>query len=897
MNEELHEEYERVKAVSEPREVARDLGLELRRKGKGWMTRCPNPAHEDKKPSCSITEVGFHCFGCGAKGDVVDLVCLVLGKSRAEAKRWLEERSGIASSNGAGRNGTGGPAKEGEKEKEKEKGEASADEIEILRAAPSTWKLLTDLTGYFHGRLPESPEALEYLSMRGLYSPEVVRHFKVGYDDGSAANALSAEQRSVLAKISYLNGRGKSAFYKMIIVPLLAGDLVVGLYGRRIGDVEPVQRYLAGRHRGLVNPQAIHSSSELVLAESPLDALSAFAMGVPHVTTTYGAMGFTPELVEAIEKTTKILYLAQDADPAGDSGAAKAANLFLKKGIVCRRVRLPKGTKDLNELLTGYGERRSREVFGRVLEEAPPLSAAGAVAGSSSYEGMLSFREGQGQFHYGGVHYVVWPIPLSAMNPEAMSLAVKASKNGVEHSDRLNIYVSRSRSAFAAKVSERMGVQPARISDDLERIRAEIEALWARSARPGPSVSGPEAAGAMSPADREEALGLLRDPKLLARIISDLELLGYVGEPVNKVLTYLVSISRKMEQPLGAVIRSSSSSGKSRLMGKVADLCPPEEVELLSRITPKGLYHLPDDYLSGRLLILDESAGANEDVEYCIRQILSRRELSAAIVQANPATGMLETLVFKKEARSAYMEATTAVDGKNVENENRVFVIALDESQEQTARIHEAQKKAYQKEEWEHSGRIEGIVAVHRNAQRLLRPMRIEIPFVEKIRFPTHWPRTRRDHERFLALVAVGAFLHQYQRRVAADGTGALYAVATVEDYRVAYHIARQVMAEGLQELSKAHQELMEHVQRMVCEKAKATGTREEDYQFTRADIREWTGWPHYRVRNLVVRLEELEILQVVVGGRGRSTQYRLGQGLWKKGSDPLEGLTKPEEL
>ena len=70
-------------------EVARSLGLEVRRAGKGWMARCP--FHEDKTPSLSLTPEGgvWHCFGCGRGGDGIALVRAMRGLGFRDAVREL----------------------------------------------------------------------------------------------------------------------------------------------------------------------------------------------------------------------------------------------------------------------------------------------------------------------------------------------------------------------------------------------------------------------------------------------------------------------------------------------------------------------------------------------------------------------------------------------------------------------------------------------------------------------------------------------------------------------------------------------------------------------------------------------------------------------------------------
>ena len=88
----------------------------------------------------------------------------------------------------------------------------------------------------------------------------------------------------------------------------------------------------------------------------------------------------------------------------------------------------------------------------------------------------------------------------------------------------------------------------------------------------------------------------------------------------------------------------------------------------------------------------------------------------------------------------------------------------MDESEEQTRRIHERQRLMRTERGLQLRQEADAIARRHWNAQRLLEPLPVVIPYADQLTFPTAWMRTRRDHARFLNLIEVSAFLHQYQR-------------------------------------------------------------------------------------------------------------------------------------
>ena len=82
--------FESVKAAVTVRQAAEHYGLEVGRSG---MTRCP--FHDDRHPSLKLNESYFYCFGCGATGDVIDLVARLFGLSSYEAAQKLAQDFGI----------------------------------------------------------------------------------------------------------------------------------------------------------------------------------------------------------------------------------------------------------------------------------------------------------------------------------------------------------------------------------------------------------------------------------------------------------------------------------------------------------------------------------------------------------------------------------------------------------------------------------------------------------------------------------------------------------------------------------------------------------------------------------------------------------------------------------
>src|SRR5208283_1750828 len=167
--------------------------------------------------------------------------------------------------------------------------------------------------------------------------------------------------------------------------------------------------------------------------------------------------------------------------------------------------------------------------------------------------------------------------------------------------------------------------------------------------------------------------------------------------------------------------------------------------------------------------------------DYSIRTLQSRKKLRLLVPVKDPATGVVRSQDVEVEGPVAYLETTTN-PYLNPENASRCFELYMDESPAQTQRIHQQQRRNRVLLDYDPEALTESICRRHHNAQRMLKAMRVIVPFAEQLSFPSQWLRTRRDNERFLCLIEAITLLHQYQRQRGTSGQGKPYVVATVED-------------------------------------------------------------------------------------------------------------------
>ncbi|ODT73768.1 hypothetical protein ABS71_06595 [bacterium SCN 62-11] len=811
-------------------ELFRGYGLEPRKKGRSWFCRCP--FHDDSTASLSITpqERLWNCFGCQAGGDALEFLRLKEDLDFPDALARLRERAGQT---------------------------AGQDEAPAPKQVPEDRRseLLGRVGELYRKRFQEAPQGREYLTGRGLCSPELWKAFGVGFCDGTLKETLPNDGPLLesLKTLGVLTADGKEHFRGCVVVPLTFPDQgVVGFYGRRIRpDAKFPHLYLPGPHRGVLNWQGLRASTSVTLTESVLDALSFWQAGARSVSCLFGCQNLPEPLVELMQRYgTQEVTWALDGDRAGLEAAQRLSPQLRQQNIRVFTVRLP-DDQDPNQVLQEQGP----EPLFRLLDRTEKVSEAQEPAAAQTAADGLSLE-------LRGVQY-----DLKMMGPFGQRLRanLRARKDGKRVQDRFDLMLHRDRMRLVQQLVSQMGLARMEAERQVQEVLQAAEDFAQQR-----QVSQDSAPATLSDDEKQAALSWLRQPQLARAILNDTENLGYVGEESAKLLVYLIGISRKLPKPLSGIILSQSGCGKSSLTELLERLTPPEDILVFTRITAQALLYMPEGMLKHKVLIVEERTGA-EAAEYPIRILQSSQRLQQAVPHKDPSTGKITTQVISVEGPAAYLETTT--DPKiNHENATRCFEITLDESLEQTERIHQAQRR--QRLPGPNRQRLaEQIYKRHHHAQRLLEPLLVFIPYVEKIVFPAHKLRNRRDHERFLCLIETSAFLHQAQRPRGQTDEGDAYVLASIEDYALAYTLAKDVLAQTLHELTRQAKDVWQMVRDWLVGHA---GQQARETTFTRRDLRQVTGVEDHQLRATLQELVEMEYLEVVSAATGRAFQYRL---------------------
>jgi hypothetical protein len=206
-------------------------------------------------------------------------------------------------------------------------------------------------------------------------------------------------------------------------------------------------------------------------------------------------------------------------------------------------------------------------------------------------------------------------------------------------------------------------------------------------------------------------------------------------------------------------------------------------------------------------------------------------------------------------------------------------VLTVDEDSEQTRAIHRLQREKRTLQGLIRKENKTRLLALHNNAQRLLKPYAVVNPYADQLTFTDDRTRTRRDHEKYLTLIDVIALMHQHQRPIKTasyQGQAIEYIEATLDDIAVANQLAHEVLGTSADELPPQTRRVLSALHTMVDAVVQEQGVAQRDVRFTRAQLRQATGLSDTQATIHIERLTAMEYVLTHRGRRGQSYEYEL---------------------
>jgi DNA primase len=366
--------------VKQQADIVRVVGeyVRLKKSGQNFTGLCP--FHSEKTPSFAVHPVKqiYHCFGCGAGGDVFKFVMEMDKLTFPEAVRAVAEKCGIAIPK----------ARERTPEERRENQQRSAL-VELHREAAAFF--VQQLNGTQEGRAAKA-----YLLDRGLDS-EAVERFGLGFapSGGEALlRAMKAKYPDKVLEVSGLfskdqngpvrlpagqagpaGGRLFDRFRRRVIFPIAnESGKIVAFGGRALGDDLP--KYLNSPETPIYTKsnvlyhldcakESLRQRDFAVLVEGYMDAIAVALAGISNVVASCGT-SLTETQVKLLSRFTRRVIVNYDPDTAGQAATERSLAILLEQGAEVRVLALP-GGKDPDSFIRSEGA----AAYSKLLAEAP----------------------------------------------------------------------------------------------------------------------------------------------------------------------------------------------------------------------------------------------------------------------------------------------------------------------------------------------------------------------------------------------------------------------------------------------------------------------------------------------------------------------------------------------
>lgn len=781
------------------------------------------PFHEDSKPSMRVypDTNTVYCFAGSCRVSNLDVIDFIMQKEGCSKHEAILKAGSLAG---------------GEQVTIRRVVEASEPETDLVAAY-----------NIYRGNIKKSKAAQEYCLSRALDW----ERYEIGYKSNKSPLGKTESDRW---------GRG------CIIFPM-RDELgkIVSFYGRSIKSNG--HYYMRGR-TGLYPRHPLPDTRTLVLCESVIDAATIrqgeWALDTYAILALYGTNGLTVEHWQAIRKLEQLqeIIFALDGDEAGRKATRELSTALAAEfpGVQMTTMVLPEGSdvnslaagsEDMGRLFRGLFQDRAPVAYDKPAPVSPPPTSSALVT-DNPYN-LIYTTQTATYYIKGGLRYGVRDL-----DSLKVSLVVQGTDSRKSR-QKFDLYEDKQIVRSAHAIAERLSLRPDLVEIDLSKLADELEGY--RETLQTEDTGGQVVKNiAVSDADRARCLDFLKAPKLLQRINELIGRAGVAGEDLNRLLLFVVASSYAMPDTLHALIQGSSGTGKTRLLQVISELMPSESVKRYTRVTDGSFYNQPEYFFKNKLLCFEDIDGLKEEALLAVRELQSNEVLISS-TSLKDEQGNIRGGEVVVRGPIASISCTTRAEVYE-DNISRCFVVAVDESKEQSLRIigYQNDKAAGVIDKAEEK-RVRIFL---QNCMRLLRSLEVINPFANRIHLPKEAHKIRRLNELYQSFVRQITLLNQYQRKRDARGR----VISTPEDLQAACDILFESIVLKVDELDGSLRQFFEGLKSYVGDKGKG-------YEFNRFELRKATGVSKTQQHRYLSQLVELEYVRQF-GFANRGYRYKI---------------------
>jgi len=852
------------------------------------------PFHEDKTPSLQVyykTHTAY-CFSsnCKTHGKSMDIIDFVMHKENCNKHDAITKAVEIINYYEGKTNHQQKP-------------------IQVNQSLENIWMptvgFLQNMFTYFKNAVHNSKPAQEYIKSRNLDPIKL----EIGYNTAQFHHGARRDEALInncvavglLAPWGVNNRKPDEQAYKAFGKECICFALrnqsnqITGLYFRSTTNNTDQRHFYLKERSGLYPGYPKHETKKLILTESIIDAAtilqvpeiasSLSAEGGYSILSLYGTNGLTEEHLTAIKELSQLeeIILWLNADDAGNAATSKhtytlqALHPHLR--ITC--VQMPTG-EDINSLAQTHSEEQifidllqQRNIFSFSIENKNEPGAKLFIDKTIEKQKTIEIIKQHSTHELNttnpyklsytndtAIYYIQGGLPKTTDNLKIM-LVIENIQTGFKARNKIDLYEDKQVERLCKEVAEKLSLRKDLLEADLYRLTDLLENHIQTGLQQNNEEGKP--LQVLTLKERQEYESFAKKPKLIKRLNELLGQTGIVGEDRNRIFLLIIAMSHKMPETLHALIQGSSGSGKTRLLKQVSDCMPKENVTKLTRLSDKVLYNFPENYFINRLLCLEDIDGLSEEAEFAFRELQSNGELNSA-TSIKLENGQITS--GQKTVKGPIASLACTTHGEIYEdNMSRVFLIAVDESMEQTKRIIEYQNKKaaglidYKKEQ-EIKTFIQKFISI-------IQAREVINPFAEKIQLPEEAQKIRRLNDLFQSFVKMITILNQYQRKQ--DERKRL--ITEIEDIETAVAVMFESIVLKVDELDGSLRQFYEQLKSYL---QKQYNGNHKTAEFTLREVRHALKSSKMQVFRYFNDLQQLEYVRQNGGYANRGFTYKI---------------------
>jgi len=752
--------------------------------------------------------------------------------------------------------------------------------------------VLTKIFTYFKNGVHNSNPAKEYLQKRRLDFNKT----EVGYNSGQFHHGKRNDKHLVQSCIKYgllldLGTKSRTGnpaykpFGKCCICFALRNkqNQITGLYFRSTLENKNQRHFYLKDRQGLYPNYPPAETKKLILTESIIDAATLLEQNEIknkyEILSLYGTNGLTEEHQKAIRELFELeeIIFFLNGDQAGIKAVQKYAPMLKGEypNLKITQVEVPEN-EDVNSLLQGH----SPEILTHLIEtrkeynflfstEKNQLKEKGAIELPEQRTDTQAPPEPELPNHKTGLdtnnpynlkytgnaaYYQIKGFKIQ--QPDSLKITLQVVGQSTI-TLKLDLYEFNQVEKTCKTVAEKLGLRQDLIEKDLEQLMKLLEyykdkQLHQQQNKNGTKIQVPAASAT-------KCIGFLKSEKLVSKFNRLIGKSGITGEETNRILLFIIASSYKMPDTLHALIQGSSGSGKTRLLKIISDLMPPEDVKKYTRVTDNSFYNQDEYFFVNKLVCFEDMDGLKEDAQLAVRELQSNEILrtSTSLKDKNGSITGGERIV-----RGPIASLSCTTKGEMYEdNISRSFLIAVDESKEQTLKVIDYQNRKA-------SGGIDKteekkVTAFIQNCMRLLKPYEVVNLYATKIKLPEEAHKIRRLNELYQSFVRQITLLNQYQRKQ--DKQGRL--ITAKEDLQTACDILFESIVLKVDELDGSLRQFFERLKNHV---------KARDKDFTQRETRQAFNISKAQCSRNFSRLRSMEYISSRYNDNQRKVSYRI---------------------